>query len=60
MNQVIEYDPITGEELEFGCIMRGTPDKNGECSPSAHCAGCDQARRIRAKKAERTLNLAVN
>ena len=50
--EIIEYDLVTGEELEFGCIMRGTPDEHGECAPSAHCSGCDQARRIRAKKAE--------
>ena len=50
MNDTIEYDPETGEELEFGCILRCPPDEKGECLPSAHCPGCDQARRIRAKK----------
>ena len=50
MNEVIEYDPITGEELEFGCIMRGPVGEEHLCIPAAHCPGCDQARRIRAKR----------
>lgn len=59
MNDTIEYDPATGEELEFGCIMRGIPDERGECDPSSHCPGCDQARRIRARLISPAINSGV-
>ena len=49
MNDAIEYDPITGEELEMGCIMLGCIDEHGECPAGTHCPGCDQARRLRAE-----------
>jgi hypothetical protein len=33
-----------GEWLDPGCIMRGAPDEQGMCQPSAGCPSCDQQR----------------
>jgi hypothetical protein len=53
MNDIIEYDPITGEELDMGCIMRGQPGEDHLCQPWAKCPGCDQERRIRTKNKDK-------
>jgi hypothetical protein len=45
----IEYNE-QGEWLDPGCIMRGTPDKNGMCQPSAKCPSCDQIRALREEE----------
>jgi hypothetical protein len=52
MEKEPEFDPVTGEELDEGCIMRGTPGEDHLCQPWAKCPSCDQERRRRAKKLE--------
>ena len=42
-----EFDPVTGEELKQGCLMRGGGE-DGLCS--GPCPGCAQERRRRAKE----------
>jgi hypothetical protein len=39
MKEEIEYNPITGEELLVGCLMRGPVGEDHLCVPGAGCPG---------------------
>lgn len=53
MNELaMEYNE-NGEWLDPGCIMRGAPDENGTCQPSANCPSCNQQREIREEEQEK-------